>query len=78
MPSDLPPLPWSYEVQGGISQRDGAGIVYLLDANGRKIGTLWGKADEKLASARMIVEASEREAERETAAGVSSEDEGHS
>jgi hypothetical protein len=30
------------------------GFVYLVDANGRKIGSLWGSSKEKLASAQTI------------------------
>jgi hypothetical protein len=39
---NLPPLPWSYETNAPAGVHDGKGFVYLLDANGRKIGTFWG------------------------------------
>ena len=55
----LPPLPWSYSTNAPVGQHEGKGFVYLLDANGRKIGTVWGKPDEKLATAQMIMEASD-------------------
>ncbi|WP_375414644.1 hypothetical protein [uncultured Bradyrhizobium sp.] len=55
----LPPLPWSYSTNAPVGQHESKGLVYLLDANGRKIGTVWGNPDEKLAAAAMIMDASE-------------------
>lgn len=55
----LPPLPWSYETNAREGAHEGTGFVYLIDANGRKIGTVWGRADEKMATAAMILTASE-------------------
>lgn len=55
--SNLPPLPWSYETNAPVGQHEGKGFVYLLDANGRKIGTVWGKPDEKMATMRFIMDA---------------------
>lgn len=59
MRENLPPLPWSYSTNAPAGQHEGKGFVYLLDANGRKIGTVWGKPDEKLAVAELICDASE-------------------
>lgn len=60
--TNLPPLPWSYETNAPVGAHEGKGFVYLLDANGRKIGTVWGNPDEKLALAEFILDASvERE-----------------
>ena len=59
MSEHLPPLPWSYSTNAPVGQHEGKGFVYLLDANGRKIGTVWGNPDEKLATAQMIMEASD-------------------
>lgn len=56
---DLPPLPWSYQTNAPVGQHEGKGFIYLLDANGRKIGTLWGKPDEKLAMAELICDAAD-------------------
>jgi hypothetical protein len=59
----LPPLPWRYEARppgaGG-----GGGFVYLIDANGRKIASVWGRTEEKIAIARLIAGASEAEFKR--------------
>lgn len=55
----LPPLPWSYSTNAPVGQHEGKGFVYLLDADGRKIGTVWGKPDEKLAVAELICDASD-------------------
>jgi hypothetical protein len=57
--TDLPPLPWSYSTNAPIGTHDGKGFVYLLDANGRKIGTVWGRPQEKLAIAELICDVSE-------------------
>lgn len=47
------PTPWDWEatVQFGDTF---AGHVYLVDAAGRKIGTLWGKGEEKIANAKLV------------------------
>lgn len=60
MKTNLPPLPWSYETNSPAGQHDGKGFVYLLDANGRKIGTVWGTPDEKLALVELIMDASDK------------------
>ena len=49
-PPHLPPRPYRYEVNG-------IGFVYLLDANGRKIATLLGNAEQRVALAQFIVDA---------------------
>mgnify|MGYP001596779109 CR=1 FL=1 len=57
--ANVPPLPWSYQTNAPVGQHEGKGFLYLLDANGRKIGTLWGRPDEKLAAAELICDASD-------------------
>lgn len=59
-PANLPPLPWSYTTNAPAGRHEGTGFVYLHSARGRRIGTLWGKPDEKLAMARYIADASAR------------------
>lgn len=55
--ADLPPLPWSFQT---ISTYEGkVGFVYILDANGRKIASIWGKPSEKMAMAELICDASD-------------------
>jgi hypothetical protein len=54
---NLPPLPWSYTANVPAGRHEGSGFVYLHDAGGRRIGTVWGKPDEKLAVARFIADA---------------------
>lgn len=55
--ADLPPLPYSYLTNsGGPGQ---VGFVYILDANGRKIASIWGKPTEKVAVAELICDASD-------------------
>lgn len=55
----LPPLPWSYETNAPVGIHEGKGFVYLLDANGRKIGTVWGNPDEKMAIVKLVMDASD-------------------
>jgi hypothetical protein len=59
MTEHLPPRPWTWIDHGTVDRPIGTGFVYLLDANGRKIGTLWGKPAEKVAMADLICKASE-------------------
>lgn len=58
--SNLPPGPFSYETVRSVqSTHEGAGHVYILDRNGRKIASIWGKPAEKMALAQLIIDASE-------------------
>ena len=52
----LPPLPWTYQTvtREGLSE----GCIDIFDADGRKIASLWGTLDEKLAMAELIRKAS--------------------
>lgn len=67
----LPPLPFSYQTTAAPGAHEGNGHVYLLDRNGRKIASVWGTPDEKLAIVQMIIDESERLAERRRAHVVS-------
>lgn len=49
------PRPWNALAIGVPGS--GGFHLYLLDADGRKIGVIWGKRDEKLHTAALIVEA---------------------
>jgi len=53
----LPPRPWSFMSITPQGKPLGNGHVYLLDANGRKIASLWGNADEKIATAELVCDA---------------------
>lgn len=55
--SDLPPGPYSYETICQVTGDEGNGHVYILDATGRKIASVWGKGKEKLALAELIISA---------------------
>lgn len=55
----LPKGPWTYETTGPVDNL-GCGHVYVIDAAGRKIMSLWGKPDEKLAMAELIIHARSR------------------
>lgn len=52
--ASLPPLPWDW-VASATPTSNGMFHIYLIDANGRKIAALWGKADEREAAAKHIV-----------------------
>ncbi len=47
------PRPWNWIAIG--ANASGAHHLYLVDANNRKIGVIWGKAEEKTAAAKLIV-----------------------
>lgn len=55
----LPSGPYRYETTAAPGAHDGSGHVYIIDAAGRRIASIWGKADEKLALADLIIRASE-------------------
>ncbi len=46
------PRPWDWQWIG--ANASGGGHVYLVDATGRKIAAVWGKAVEKEAAADLI------------------------
>lgn len=57
-PEDLEkaaPRPWNTLAIG--AHASGGFHLYLIDANGRKIGCLWGKADEKVFTGSLITSA---------------------
>jgi hypothetical protein len=53
----LPLGPYAYETTARPGAHDGTGHVYLVDATGRRIATLWGTAAEKLALADLFMRA---------------------
>jgi hypothetical protein len=61
MADHLPALPWSYEITALEGEHEGAGHVYIVDATGRKIASIWGKPDEKIAVVQLIMDAAVKE-----------------
>lgn len=57
MTDNLPPGPYDFQTTALPDEPTGKGHIYILDATGRKIGVCWGKPDEKLALAALIIEA---------------------
>lgn len=57
--SNLPPGPYEYMTTAALDDHHGVGHVYIVDANGRKIASIWGKPDEKLALKDLILKARE-------------------
>jgi hypothetical protein len=53
-PSKAAPRPWDWQwVSAGAT---GRGHIYILDASGRKIAAVWGKAGEKEHTADLIID----------------------
>jgi hypothetical protein len=52
----LAPAPWAYETTA-IGADHGRGHVYIVDANGRRIASLWGPSATKMATAALILDA---------------------
>ena len=56
---NLPKGPFEYMTTAPLDGHHGMGHVYVVDADGRKIASLWGKPDEKLALLDLILKARE-------------------
>jgi len=54
--ADLPAVPFSIHLTR--PDLEGGGHIYIQDADGRNIVSVWGKGKEKLALANLIVDAS--------------------
>ena len=55
----LPAGPWSYLTTAPLGEHEGNGHVYIVDASGRKIASLWGPPGTKMATAELILRARE-------------------
>jgi hypothetical protein len=53
--TEAAPRPWGSERRP--ANASGGGHIYLLDAKGRKIGVIWGAAEEKKATVELILKA---------------------
>ena len=51
--AEAAPRPWACEWSETFSN-NGSYHLYLIDATGRKIAAIWGKPDEKRATAELI------------------------
>lgn len=47
------PGPWNW-VGSAVTSANGMFHAYIIDANGRKIAAVWGKGDEKAATAHLM------------------------
>lgn len=52
------PGPWDWETPN-VNTHNGLFNAYVIDATGRKIGTFYGKGEEKYANAQLIAAAPE-------------------
>lgn len=57
----LPPKPFGIMITALKNEHQGAGHVYLCDANGRKVGVLWGTPNEKMAMVDLILKARDKQ-----------------
>lgn len=57
---DMPEGPFEYETTALPGVHHGRGHVYIVDKTGRRIASLWGPAQTKMAMAHLIIEASKR------------------
>lgn len=55
----LPAGPYQMLVTASIGEHQGSRHVYVIDGSGRKIASIWGKQDEKLAIADLLIGARE-------------------
>lgn len=58
-PTDLDrsaPRPWTL-LAVGTQSGSGGFHLFVVDANGRKIGVIWGKRDEKMHTGSLLVDA---------------------
>ena len=58
--TDLPPGPFHWITTARPGEHDGTGHVYIVDATGRVVATVWGPKESEVALAEMIVEARSR------------------
>lgn len=56
----LPRGPFKYMTTAPRGGHEGKGQVYLLDADGKKVATLWGSPDQKLAIAEFMIDTMDR------------------
>ena len=55
---ETPPGPYAYLTTARAGDHHGNGHVYIIDANGKKIASIWGTAAMKMGLAQLIIEAS--------------------
>lgn len=58
-PQDLPKGPYRYEMTALEGEHHGSGHVYLVDADSKRLASIWGKKESKMALADLIIKASE-------------------
>lgn len=60
MGDDVLKKPFDVETVSRAGAGLGNGHVYIVDATGKKVASLWGNAETKMALADLIIEASKR------------------
>jgi hypothetical protein len=59
----LPAGPFTYRTTAPQGEHDGKGSVHIKDASGRVIAAIYGKPDEKLAIAELLIDARDSQGE---------------
>lgn len=54
-------LPLDYLVTAPPGEHEGSGHVYIVDATGKKLASLWGTKETKIAMATLILDAANRD-----------------
>jgi hypothetical protein len=65
--SEPAPRPWDWIWVSASAS--GGGHIYLVDRDGRKIAAIWGKAEEKTATADLIIKAVNAEGQKKSRLG---------
>lgn len=53
-------LPLDYMITARPGEHEGSGHVYIVDANGKKLASLWGPKETKIAMAQLILDAANK------------------
>jgi hypothetical protein len=56
----LPKGPFTFLSTAREGKHLGSGAMFVLDANGRKVATVWGSPEEKVELAALMIEARDR------------------
>lgn len=57
----LPAGPYSYQTTAREGDHHGKGHVYIVDATGKRLASLWGPPDVKMGLAELIINAREKQ-----------------
>lgn len=58
----LPKRPFKYMTTAKPGKHEGSGFVYILDADGNRVASVWGTPNQKLALAELFIDVSDTHA----------------